>query len=64
MNTILDTLERFRAQALKRARENDNHPRLLAVANALDALQQGPPTNTYEFLLFNYLYFPATLHWM
>ena len=59
---ILATLDRFHAQALKRARENKNHPRLIAVANSIDMLRHGAPTNTYEVLLFIYLYFMFSEH--
>lgn len=60
---ILDTLDRFHAQALKRAGENKNdNKRLLATAACLQQLRHGPPTNTYEVLLLVYLYFMFSEH--
>jgi formate C-acetyltransferase len=51
---ILELLTRFRDQALEHAHGDE---RMLACAACLDALIQGPPTNTYEVLQLIYLYF-------
>ncbi|NLF31570.1 MAG: hypothetical protein GX591_11875 [Planctomycetes bacterium] len=51
---IDELLRRFRDHALRRT---DGDERVLACAACLDALIQGPPTNTYEVLHLIYLYF-------
>jgi len=59
---ILDALDRFHTQTLKRADENNNYPRLLAMGACLQQLRHGPPTNTYEALQFIFLYFMFSEH--
>lgn len=51
---ILEMLGRFHRFALEHA---DGHPRILAVAECLEHLRQGPPRNTLEVLELIYLYF-------
>ncbi len=53
-SAILDMLERFRRHALATA---DGNERVLAVADCLESLIHGVPTNTYEVLQLIYLYF-------
>ncbi|OQA79835.1 MAG: Benzylsuccinate synthase alpha subunit [Lentisphaerae bacterium ADurb.Bin242] len=53
-SAISEMLERFRRHALEHA---DGHPRVLAVAECLAHLRQGPPGNTLEALELIYLYF-------
>ncbi len=51
---ILEMLQRFRDHALSRAFGNE---RMLACAQCLDSLTQGPPANTYEVLQMVYVFF-------
>lgn len=51
---ILAMLERFKNQAQK---QEANNPRATAVANCLNTLIHGAPTNTYEVLHLIYLFF-------
>lgn len=51
---ILELLERFQALARQRA---GGDGRVLAVAECLESLRQGPPRTTYETLQFVYLFF-------
>ncbi len=51
---ILAMLERFRHYALEHA---DGNPRILAIADCLDTLIHGAPTNTFEVLQLVYLFF-------
>ncbi|MBN2582179.1 MAG: hypothetical protein JXL80_03860 [Planctomycetes bacterium] len=51
---ILEMLQRFHDYATEHA---DGNPRMLACAECLATLIQGPPTNTYEVLHLVYLYF-------
>jgi trans-4-hydroxy-L-proline dehydratase len=53
-SAILDMLARFRDYALSNANGNE---RVLAVAECLNSLIHGAPTNTFEVLQLIYLYF-------